>query len=105
MKKLIAFCLCSISLNSVASPFLVSDPTTETAVDKCVYQDGATAPVETPTVGGACRIDLATWTNGNHSLQVWFRSTLWGVDSAKVPFVLSKPATGGTGPTGVRIEP
>ena len=88
-----------------ASPFLVSDPSGVPEIDKCVYQDGTGPVVETLTLAGACHIDLAPFTSGNHNLQVWFRSTLWGVDSAKVPFVLSKPATGGTGPTGVRIEP
>lgn len=88
-----------------ASPFLVSDPTTEPAVDRCVYQDGTAAPVATPLVGGACKVDLAGWTSGNHPLQVWFRSSLWGVDSAKVPFAVSKPQAGGAGPVGLRLEP
>ena len=104
MKRLFIL-LFFFSTGAFSAPFLVSDPATETAVDKCVYQDGTAAPVETATLAGACHVDLAPFTGGNHSLQVWFRSTLWGVDSAKVPFVLSKPATGGTGPSGIRIEP
>ena len=104
MRKLLVL-LCLFSTGAFASPFLVSDPSGVPEIDKCVYQDGAGPVVETATLAGACHIDLAPFTSGNHNLQVWFRSTLWGVDSAKVPFVLSKPATGGTGPTGVRIEP
>ena len=94
-----------VSTSVLASPFLVSDPSTEPSVDQCVYQDGVSAPVATPLVNGGCKIDLASFSGGNHNLQVWFRSTLWGVDSAKVPFVASKPQAGGAGPAVLRIEP
>ena len=106
MRKLLLI-LVLFPLSSIAAPFLVSDPAPEGAAvaDKCVYQDGTAAAVETPTVAAACRIDLAGFTAGTHNLQVWFRSTLWGVDTAKVPFSLSKPAAGGTGPGGLRLIP
>lgn len=87
-----------------AKPFLVSDPSGVPQIDLCVYQDGITTPVATPVVNGGCKIDLAGFTSGNHNLQVWFRSSLWEVDSAKVPFVVSKPQAGGAGPAGLRLE-
>ena len=88
-----------------ASPFLVSDPDVTGAADKCVYQEGSSEPVATPLVQGACKIDLAQVSAGQHDLQVWFSSSLWGVDSAKVPFSYSRPAAGASGPSGLRISP
>lgn len=93
-----------VSGSVMASPFLVSDPSGVAEIDLCVYQDGVSAPVATPVVNGGCKIDLAGFSAGIHPLQVWFRSSLWGVDSAKVPFDVSKPGTGGDGPAGLRLE-
>ena len=91
--------------SAMASPFIVSDPDTSGAADQCVYQEGTSAAVSTPLVNGGCKIDLASVTPGQHNLQVWFRSSLWGVDSAKVPFSYARPAAGGTGPGGLTITP
>lgn len=88
-----------------SAPFLVSDPDPTGASDKCVYQIGTATAVETIAVSNACKIDLASFVSGTSNLQVWFRSTLWGSDSAKVPFVLKKPAAGSPGPTGLSIQP
>jgi hypothetical protein len=95
----------------IAAPFLVSDVDPTGAADKCVYQIGTATPVETntvvvaPALTGSCRIDLASFPAGNNSIQVWFKSSLWGVESAKRPFAFSRPAAGGTGPQNLRIEP
>ena len=94
-----------VSVNVIAAPFLVSDADSTKAADKCVYQEGAAAVVETPLVSAACKIDLAAFSSGTHNLQVWFRSSLWGVDSAKVPFAFTRPAAGATGPSTLQIVP
>jgi hypothetical protein len=96
---------------SFAAPFLTSDPDPTGAADKCVYQRGTATPVESdvvvtaPALTGACRIDLATIPIGQNNLQVWFKSSVWGVESAKVPLAFAKPVAGGPGPTGLKIVP
>jgi hypothetical protein len=111
MKRFLALVL-FVSTAAHAAPFLVSDPApANSQIDKCVYQDGTAAAVETPLTtytgysGPGCKIDLAAWTAGTHNLQVWYRSSLWGVDSAKTPFTLTKPAAGGTGPSNLQVQP
>lgn len=90
---------------------LVSNADPTGAADKCVYQVGTAPAVESPviviapTLTGSCDIQLDSFANGVHNLQVWFRSTVWGVDSAKVPFAFTKPAAGFPGPTGLKIQP
>ena len=111
MKKLFAILLfCSFPVG--AAPFVVSDPDTTGASDLCVYQEGTTAPVESPvaaippsTIVGSCKIDTAAFTVGTHNLQIWFKSTLWGVTSVKAPFVLTKPSATATGPANLRLVP
>lgn len=111
MRHVVALALLIGSAGANAAPFLVSDPDPTGASDKCVYQVGTATPVETavvvtaPALTGNCKIDLAAFPAGTSNLQVWFRSSLWGVDSAKSPFALSKPAAGGTGPQNLRIQP
>lgn len=111
MKYLLTLIALLVASYSHAAPFLTSDPDPTGAADKCVWQEGANAPVETPTVvvapavTGKCKIDLAPFTPGTHNLQVSFKSTLWGVSSASTPFVLSKPSAGGTGPANLVIGP
>lgn len=96
---------------AVAAPFLVSDADPTGAADKCVYQRGTATPVEAdvvivaPALTGSCRLDLASLPAGASNLQVWFRSSVWGVESAKSPFSLTKPVAGGPGPTGLKIVP
>lgn len=88
---------------------LVSDADPTGAADKCVYQEGSQPAVETPVqivppaLTGSCNITLDSFSAGAHNLQVWFRSSVWGVDSTKVPFGFTKPAAGGPGPTGLKI--
>lgn len=65
-----------------AQPFLVSDPAVpidpakfdgDWASWRCVYQDGSATPVVTAlTAEHACRVNLATISNGAHALKVWF---------------------------------
>ena len=110
MKSLLLIALLSAT-PLFAAPFIVSDPDPSGAADKCLYQVGTAPPVETPTavvppqLTGGCKIDTAVFVAGTHNLQVWFKSTLWGVETAKVPFVLQKPAAGSTGPRNLRLEP
>lgn len=90
---------------------MVSDPDPTGAADKCVYQEGTNPPVETPVtvvppaLTGACDVVLDGFTTGQHNLQVWFKSTVWGVASAKVPFAFAKPGAGGPGPAGLKLAP
>lgn len=94
-----------LPLNVFAAPFLISDPVpANSVVTHCVYQEGTATPVVTPLVDLACKADLSGVTVGLHNLQVWFRNDVWGTDSAKVPFVFTRPAAGGTGPAGVGLE-
>lgn len=95
-----------------AAPFLISDPDPTGAANKCIYQEGTDPAVETPVVAippsvlvGSCKIDLAGFSVGNHNLQVWFSSDLWGVTSVKVPFAFARPSANGTGPTNLRLVP
>lgn len=105
------FLLLFLPFSVLGAPFLNSDADPTGAADKCVYQDGTGPIVETPVgvtapaIIGGCRIDLSTWTAGTHNLQLWFKSTVWGVTSVKVPFVLIKPAVSASGPTNPRVEP
>ena len=110
MKKLLALLL-FMAAPAFAAPFIVSDPDPTGAADKCVYQEGAAAAVETPVavvppqLTGGCKIDAAGFTVGSHSIQVWFKSTLWGVTSGKAPFVFQRPSATATGPANLRLEP
>ena len=86
-----------------AAPFLVCNPSTDADVDIVAWQEG-TVITRSPTVAGACHADLVAITPGTHSITVWFESTLWGTQSAAVPFSFSKPSSGGVGPTGIGIR-
>ena len=103
--RIILSLLLLVSFNVIAAPFLISDPDISKAADACVYQEGTAVAVSTPLVVGGCKIDLAGFSAGTHNLQVWFRSSLWWVDSVKVPFVFVKPVAGGTGPSTLQIVP
>ncbi len=93
------------------SATLISDPDNTGVADKCVYQEGSGTPVEAvtvpiaPSTAKSCSFSLNSFSAGQHNLQVWFRSSLWGVDSAKVPFGFVKPAAGFSGPTGLTVVP
>lgn len=94
-----------------AAPFIVSDADPTGAADKCAWQEGTAAIVESntvvtpPALTGACRIDATGFAVGVHNLQVWFKSTAWGVTSGKVPFVFQRPSATGTAPANLRLEP
>lgn len=109
MKKLLLLLLFPCAAQ--AAPFLVSDPDPTGASDKCVYQIGTATPVETPTVVtapalvGACKIDLAGFAAGTNSLQVWFKSTLWGVTSNKANFTFVRPNATASGPQNLQLVP
>jgi len=111
MKKVLVVLGCLFFCSNVFSATMISDADPTGAADKCVYQDGTSAPVETavsvvaPALTGRCNVNLDGMTAGVHNLQVWFKSTVWGVESAKVPFGFTKPAAGGTGPQNLRIVP
>lgn len=108
MKKVLFAVAMLFSSLSYSAPFLTSAPALED-VTHCVYQEGTAAPVVTPAVQaapsqkGQCRVDLAGVSAGAHTLMVWFRNDVWGVDSAKVPFDFTRPVAGGTGPAGLVI--
>ena len=111
MRVLLAVVLAVFCSAAFGAPFIVSDPDPTGAADKCVYQVGTAAAVETPTVvtapalTGNCKIDTAAFPAGTTNLQVWFKSTLWGVASAKAPFVLKKPSASEAGPENLRLAP
>ena len=87
-----------------SAPFLVSDPDPTQTADQCVYQEGAAAAVVTPTVGFACHADLSGVTTGAHTFSVTFKSSLWGTQSAAVPFTFARPASIGS-PATIRLAP
>ena len=101
--KVCLILLAIVCVPAGAAPFLVSNPTPDVATDTCAWQDG-TVITRSPTVAGACHADLSTVTPGAHSITVWFESSVWGTQSAAVPFSFSKPSSGGVGPTGVGIN-
>ncbi len=110
----ISFLLClALPAQIMAAPFIISDPPSDPLYDKCVYQIGTAAPVETPTAIhppqtlAACKVDTGGFAAGTYSMQFWWRSSLWGVgrDSLKAPFVLVVPAVGGPAPSGLRLAP
>ena len=112
MKRLLFTLLFCFASSVFAAPFIVSDPDPTGASDKCVYQEGTAAAVETPvaavppsTVVGSCKIDTAAFTVGSHNIQLWFKSTLWGVTSVKTPFGFQKPSASGIGPTNLQLVP
>lgn len=113
MKQFILSLLLCLAFGAqAAGPYLNSDPDPTGAMDKCVWQEGANAPVETPTVAiapstivGSCHIDVAPFTAGVHQLQVWFKSTLWGVVSGKSPFTFTKPNATASGPQNLQLVP
>ena len=114
MNRLLVAALLLLACKAHAAPFLVSDPAPQSPGDTltCVYQIGSGAAVSTPLAvypptqtGPGCVIDLAPFAAGSATLQLWYHSSLWGVDSAKVGFTVAKPAAGGPGPTNLRIAP
>lgn len=102
MKRLLCLLL-FCAAGAQAAPFLVSDPSTDPAVDTCALQEG-TVLTRLPTVAGACHADLTAATPGAHSITVWFESSVWGTQSAAVPFTFSRPIAGATGPGGLGIR-
>jgi hypothetical protein len=91
---------------------IVSDPAPPNSGPVlCLYQIGTGPVVELPTAiygsqtGPGCVIDLDPFAAGSYSMQIWYKYTLYNVESSKVPFVLSKPAAGGTGPQNLRVVP
>ena len=111
MKIVLFIVLVLVAWSAKAAPFLVSDADPTGAADKCVVQRGTATPVETdvvvvaPALTGSCRADLSPLPAGVNNLQVWFKSSVWGVESTKVPFVLTKPVANGPGPTNLRVIP
>lgn len=101
MKKLLVLLLFSCSAN--AAPFLTTDPGPVGAADTCVYQE-STVITRTPLVNNACHANLVAVTPGAHTFSVWFENSLWGTQSAAVPFTFSRPIAGGTGPANVGIS-
>ena len=101
-RMLVALALC-FSPNLFGAPFLYSDPDPTGTADICGYSVNGGVDVETPVVDGGCKIDLAGFPEGNNNTEVWFKSSLWDVESARVPFAFNKPSAGSEGPTGNRI--
>ena len=87
-----------------AAPFLTSDPDPTGTADTCSYIDGTATQVDTPTVDGGCKVDLARFSVGTHNLQVSFKNTLWNLESNSVPFVLVKPGNVGD-PASIKVAP
>lgn len=103
MKKLILAVLMLFSTSSFAAPFLYSDPDPTGASDICGYTLNSGVDIETTVVNGGCKIDLANFPDGDNNMEVWFKSSLWGVESARIPFAFNKPASGAAGPNGILI--
>jgi hypothetical protein len=95
--KLLLFALLFVSVQTWSAPFLVTDPSTDATADTCAWQEG-TVVTRTPLVAAACHSDLAAVTTGAHSITVWFESSVWGTQSAAVPFAFTRPVGGGVGP-------
>ena len=102
MRKILLFLL--LSGSAQAAPFLVSDPDPAQIADQCIYQEGTAAPVVTPTVGFACRADMSGVTTGAHTLNVSFKSSQWGTQSAAVPFTFARPGAIAP-PASIRLAP
>jgi hypothetical protein len=101
MKKLLLILLLPISVS--AAPFLICNPVPVGSADTFAYQEG-TVIVRTPLVNNACHADLSGVSVGSHTYTVWLENSVWGTASATVPFTYSRPAAGGTGPSGMGIS-
>jgi hypothetical protein len=90
-----------------AAPYLVTDPVDDNA-DACVYQVGTAAPQIFPVVTEQgkrlCKIDLANAAEGTNNITLRVRNTLWGKESASVPFSFTRPATV-SAPANMRLVP
>lgn len=115
MKYLLAILVCAwvvaTSHAAFGAPFITSDPDPTGAADKCVYQIGSATPVESATVvtppalTGNCKIDVGAFPVGTANIQVWFKSTVWGVTSTKVPFTFVRPNAAAPGPSNLQLVP
>ena len=92
-----------ISGGAQAAPFLVCDADQSKTADVLACQEG-TVITRTPLVNSACRADLSAVTAGAHSLSCWFESSLWGTQSAAVPFQFARPASISS-PASIRLAP
>ena len=110
MKKSLLFAaLCLVSSLAYASPFVVSDPSSQT-VTHCgvILDDGVKYDV--PVMGKACKIDISTVSVGSHTLKATFVNIdpIWGrsesVTSAPLNFV-RPPNTIYTAPVNLIITP
>lgn len=113
MKALLLLALFCIPGLSFATPFLVSDPTTQT-VTHCGYLlDSATKvdiPVVSVTGGKICKIDLQPVSTGTHSIKLTFVNIdpVWGRSESveTSPFSLTRPSSTVTNtPAGLAIIP
>jgi len=104
MKMLFTACLLfAFSTLALSAPFIVSDPDPAGSVNRCVYQEGVGVPVETVTFSYACHIDTAAFSDGAHTLQIWFMNQFNGA-SAAVSFTFTKEPPPVPVPQNIRIQ-
>lgn len=93
-----------------AAPFIVSDPSPDTAVTLCPYSIDGAAFVDSATDSArACKIDMVSVAAGPHTIRARFAKVdpVWGrldsVDSP--PFSFTRPVNPGTAPGILRLSP
>ncbi len=100
-----------------AAPFAVGGVPT-TAADKCVVTGATHAALNgefdvvvdavngNPANGNrVCKIDLAAVPEGNNTLSIALKSSLWGVLGAPVPFSFVRPASATLAVDGIQLRP
>lgn len=113
----IAIALITYGLNAQAAPFAVGGVPT-TAADKCVVTGATHAALNgeydvvvdavngNPANGNrVCKLDLAAVPEGNNTLSIALKSTLWGVLGAPVNFSFARPASGSLVVDSIQLKP
>jgi len=113
----LAFALIIYGTNAQAAPFAVGGVPT-TAADKCVVTGATHAALNgeydvvvdavngNPANGNrVCKLDLAAVPEGNNTLSIALKSSLWGVLGAPVPFSFVRPASATLAVDGIQLRP
>ena len=113
MKKGLIIAGWLLSVNALAAPFVVSDPTTQIVTHCGLYLDAA-SPVDVPVVktatGANCKFDINSVSTGVHTVKATFINIdpTWGRSESvtSAPFTFIRPAsTMANSPTGLAISP
>ena len=97
----------AMQLQAQAGPFLVCDPypAASAVTSFTIFWDGATTgisvPVFTDATGTFIHVDLASVTNGSHTVKARARNS-WGESTDSLPFVFVKQVP--TSPLNIRIS-